>query len=59
LVVLFFVGLFALGFFFESIGCNSRWSKSGFDSSYGPIQGCLVKMKDGRWIPEGRYREFE
>lgn len=43
----------------DSRGCHSKWAHSGFITSWGPIQGCLIS-KDGRvFIPEDNYRQFE
>ena len=40
--------------------CHSRWERSGMAGvSWGPIQGCLVKMPDGRWLPADRIREMD
>jgi hypothetical protein len=44
-------------FFFDRWSCHSKWSKSGFATSWGPVQGCLIKVND-KWIPEGSYREI-
>lgn len=35
--------------------CHARWSD--FESDWGPIAGCRVKI-DGKWIPENRVREW-
>lgn len=45
-------------YFFEKWSCESRWQKSGFEVSWGPIQGCLIK-KDGMWIPDKNYRNLD
>lgn len=39
--------------------CHASWAKSGFATSWGPFQGCLVQLPDGRWIPENRVREID
>lgn len=40
--------------------CHSQWARSGMiDISWGPVQGCLVKLPDGRWLPEDRIREID
>ena len=44
-------------FLFNSYVCSSRWEKSGFATSWGPIQGCLIQH-EGRWIPEENYRDM-
>ena len=30
--------------------CHSKAAMQGMECSWGPIQGCMVKMKDGSWI---------
>ena len=48
--------LVALALWADSASCHSQWRKSGFQTSWGPIQGCLIS-KDGRtWIPADNYR---
>ena len=37
--------------------CESQWGKSGMVYEYGLIQGCMIRLKDGTWIPEKSYRE--
>ena len=40
---------------FSPIQCAARWR--GMETSWGPIQGCLVKTKSGEWVPDDRIRE--
>lgn len=45
---------------FSSIECHSKWGRAGMtDVAWGPMQGCLVKLPDGRWMPEDRIREVD
>jgi len=39
---------------FNSLTCKTRWDGT-FDTSYGPIAGCRLKI-NGAWIPEQNYR---
>ena len=39
--------------------CSSRWAQSGVSTSWGPIQGCLVRMPSGRWVPDDRVRDID
>jgi len=42
----------------ESASCTSKYSTYG-ETSYGPIQGCMVKLKkDGRMVPAETIREI-
>lgn len=42
-----------------SWGCSSRWAKSDMQTSWGPVQGCLVKTPGGRWVPDDRVRDVD
>jgi len=57
----FLVGsfLFGIAATMESFSCEKRWSSSGMQTSWGPIQGCLINLGDGRWIPDTNYREMK
>ena len=48
------VGIIALA---RSEQCEMHWKRSGMAYEYGLIQGCMIKRKDGTWIPEKSYRE--
>lgn len=39
--------------------CTAKWQRSGLASEWGLFQGCLVRLPDGRWLPEERLREIE
>lgn len=39
--------------------CHSRASMQGYECSWGPFQGCMVKYKDGTWIDYDRLRIME
>lgn len=39
--------------------CNVQWNASGMASNWGPVQGCLIQLKDGRWVPAENYREIK
>ena len=51
------VGIIGGAFALDAASCHSRWQKSGFQTSWGPMQGCLINVK-GQWIPERNYREL-
>ena len=60
LAALLLIGLFvAVVMFFENWACKSKWERSNMAVSWGPIQGCLVNLPDGRWLPEERIREID
>ncbi len=42
----------------DSASCESRWKGSGMQTSWGPLQGCLVKRKDGTWVPDKMMRDI-
>lgn len=39
--------------------CNAKWSGSGHETRWGPIQGCQVQRADGRWIPSSALRDID
>lgn len=42
----------------SSVSCHSQWARSGFQTEWGPVKGCLIS-KDGKtWIPAKNYREI-
>lgn len=58
LAVVFGIPGFFLFWGIGSYQCSSQWKRSGFETSYGPVQGCLIS-KDGKtWIPADNYREI-
>lgn len=59
LLLLVLAFILSLPFLADWWKCSSRWSTSGVQSSYGPIQGCLVEVKPGRWVPDDRVREVD
>ena len=56
-----FIGIFALCFIiFSRYGCYAKWERAEMSGiSWGPIQGCMVQLPDGRWVPEERVRVIE
>lgn len=42
-------------FMMDSYSCDSKARKMGFESSYEPIEGCMIKV-NGKWIPKEQYR---
>ena len=62
MVVLFvaaFAVLAALSWGWNAWECSSKARVMGFDSSWGPVQGCAVEYKPGKWIPLERYRAVD
>lgn len=57
-VFVFIVLTLSAYYFLERYACSTKWEESGFQSRFGIVSGCLVKQKDGRWIPSENYREF-
>lgn len=44
---------------FSYYKCHSKASMQGYECSWGPIRGCMVKQKDGTWIDYDRLRIME
>lgn len=49
--------VFSVGF--ASYSCHTKAEKQGMECSWGPIQGCMVKMPDGKWIDYDRLRYMD
>lgn len=58
-LVVGFVGFGALLVWGESLTCQRRWQHSRLATEWGPLQGCLVQVPDGRWLPDDRIREID
>ena len=54
-IILCIVVVFALG----SCSCSTKATKQGMECSWGPIQGCMVKMPDGKWMDYDRLRYLD
>lgn len=39
--------------------CSTKASKQDLEWSYGPIQGCMVRERNGKWIDYDRLRYTE
>lgn len=49
-------GMFVLGWY----ECHVKYDRAGMaDVTYGPVEGCMLKLPDGRWLPSDRIREVE
>lgn len=53
-----FVAFVAGGLLWNAIGCHGRWELSGLRAEYRLASGCMVKLADGRVLPEGSLREM-
>lgn len=38
------------------LSCHAKFD-STFRTTWGPIQGCMIEVKRGKWIPAENYRE--
>ena len=55
-----FVGLpLGITYGVGSFSCSTQWARSGMASDYGLVQGCLVQVKPGQWVPQERVRAIE
>lgn len=48
----------AAGIWLSSASCYAKWEKAGYETSYGPMQGCMVRV-GGKWIPVETIRDVE
>ena len=44
---------------FNSYECSTKANIQGLEWSYGPIQGCMVRERNGKWIDYNRLRYME
>lgn len=51
-------GLIWLGALLGESKCERQWEGSRMEAKYRVLQGCLIKLPDGRWIPAANYREL-
>jgi hypothetical protein len=47
------------GYFWNAYTCDSKWKASGMRSEYGYINGCMLEVTPGKWIPSDRYRSID
>lgn len=38
--------------------CHSQFGRSGFSVEWGPIQGCMVEVRKGVWLPSTSIRDI-
>jgi len=57
LLLLVFLAVGGLSFaFYLDQACERRWASSGYSSSWGIFQGCVVHLPDGRKLPEANVK---
>lgn len=42
----------------DAASCHAKWSGSGYDTRWGPVQGCQVKVADNKWLPSAALRDI-
>ena len=57
IVLAIIVALVLLGFY--SYECSTKANMQELEWSFGPIQGCMVREKGGKWIDYQRLRYME
>lgn len=57
--VLIIAALVGCSLVIKNYKCHSKAEMQGYECSWGPIQGCMVKQKDGTWIDYDRLRIME
>ena len=58
-VIFFVLFMLSLPFISSGLSCMSKATKQEMEWSYGPIQGCMVKQENGKWIDYDRLRYME
>jgi hypothetical protein len=51
------IALVTLGFY--TYECSTKANIQELEWSYGPIQGCMVRERNGKWIDYARLRYME
>lgn len=51
------IALVTLGFY--TYECSTKASMQELEWSYGPIQGCMVRERNGKWVDYARLRYME
>ncbi len=62
ITILIVVGLVIFSTFtigFNTYKCRTKAVMQELDWSYGPIQGCMVKQENGKWIDYDRLRYMD
>jgi hypothetical protein len=57
LVAMIAVVVFAL--YMSRATCFAEWERSGMKVEWAPIQGCVLQLPDGTWLPADRFREVD
>lgn len=55
----FVCAIFTAWALLASASCSSRSEKMGVRSAWGPLQGCMIEYRPGKWIDINRYRAFD
>lgn len=55
-VILFVLFMISLPVISSGVSCMKKATKQEMEWSYGPIQGCMVKQENGKWIDYDRLR---
>ena len=59
-VITVFGGLFGLCVWGDSVSCHAQWDRAGHSAvSFGPVQGCMIQLKDQRWVPADSIRGMQ
>lgn len=58
-VIFFVLFMLSLPFIGSGFTCMKKATKQEMEWSYGPIQGCMVKQENGKWIDYDRLRYTE
>lgn len=48
--------IFGAAYYLASSSCESQAEKMGFRHDWGAMQGCMIELKPGQWVPLGNYR---
>lgn len=57
--ILALIGVIGAILMLDSKSCTAKWAGSGLKSEWGMLEGCLVQIESGAWIPEDSVREID
>lgn len=56
--LLLFFSILELNLWLAKESCIRRWQKAGYEVSYAPLEGCMVRLGT-RWVPASSIRNEE
>lgn len=58
IIILLFIGTLTGIFYLKYITCGNKAELMGLEYNFAIFQGCMIKPKNGNWVPLDNYRQF-